>query len=614
MLVKRQEFIYETSYYRCSPEPEEPEPAEDNSEMGAPLPGTKDAPKFDEKEPLELMRFFERMEDLFENHPTQFATDKQKIQALGKYASARTEMEWRAFDTYSKEKYEDYKRDILDSYPEARKLERGSLDTLQTICDSYRRNPIASDDLPGLAGLIRAFRAEAKKLLKEPPLVSNRDLVDRFVRCLTEDFQVQIDARLGLMTFAKDKLAKSAEAPAAGAAKETHVRPEDLYQLDDVIETAQNVAETSRKGTLMDYSRSTGGRSYQTRELVPDRPGSEALVKMEEKIAMLTDTLINAEKRQTQRDQQLQELQKNIASMKQTLVANQQVAPAMPYAPAPMPYPQYQQRLPRNPGFGTQGNGCFYCQETGHMLNSCPHALKHLDAKWIIKNEEGRIRLPNGGQVPNNVGGSMKETVEQLHKNRPGIIPAAKVPSAAGFYQDSDESPLVQAHYQLANDYNLTSNLMHLVREYGADAVERILRNEAQSPAYDPDPVMGFPAPESRKEARFDQNPVTEEIEAESEDDEEDHPVRESSAKKNKKSDEPSVSEAPKRAVELPYVAVPPLPYVARPATDASTAREDVSRPGPSYRTRAPVEEGADPEAVLEEIMDISQKEYIENP
>lgn len=61
------------------------------------------------------------------------------------------------------------------------------------------------------------------------------------------------------------------------------------------------------------------------------------------------------------------------------------------------------------------------------------------------------------------------------------------------------------------------------------------------------------------------------------------------------------------RSKELPYVEVPPLKQVARPVnTPKPSAGEDPPRPGPAYKTRAPVEEEADSGKILDDIMEMS--------
>lgn len=70
----------------------------------------------------------------------------------------------------------------------------------------------------------------------------------------------------------------------------------------------------------------------------------------------------------------------------------------------------------------------------------------------------------------------------------------------------------------------------------------------------------------------------------------------------------------PQKPRELPYVSVPPLPSVYRKTTEAKTSDTSVPvRLGPAYKSRAPVEDVADPEGVLEEILDMSVSVPLKN-
>ena len=54
---------------------------------------------------------------------------------LCKYAPSTTEQEWMALDTYDEEfSYEKFKEKIINSYPKAAMLEKGSLVHLEQIC------------------------------------------------------------------------------------------------------------------------------------------------------------------------------------------------------------------------------------------------------------------------------------------------------------------------------------------------------------------------------------------------------------------------------------------------------------------------------------------------
>ncbi|KDR70637.1 hypothetical protein GALMADRAFT_19375, partial [Galerina marginata CBS 339.88] len=135
-----------------------------------PIPGSRDAPKFDEDQPSELLRFISRIEDLYKANKIEGDPEKKKL--LGKYATAVTESEWQAFSSYKEGRtWEDYKKEIIKSYPEAAALETGSLERLEKIIRAKgggRR--IREENLEELLSLKRSFCAEAAKLLTPPAL------------------------------------------------------------------------------------------------------------------------------------------------------------------------------------------------------------------------------------------------------------------------------------------------------------------------------------------------------------------------------------------------------------------------------------------------------------
>ena len=107
-------------------------------------------------------------------------------------------------------------------------------------------------------------------------------------------------------------------------------------------------------------------------------------------------------------------------------------------------------------------------------------------------------------------------------------------------------------------------------------------------------------APENKKQARFKANPVDREIEPRTR-----HTVIEEKSKSTPKETGVVESEAPRtRVPELPFLGVPSLTTVTRKPTEETQLAAE--KTGPAYKNRAPVEEEADPETVLEEILDLS--------
>ena len=98
-------------------------------------PGTRDAPKFQAHKPEELRRFLRRMEDLAE-------------------------------------------------------AQRGTPQRLRQICS--KTPEIALGDIQALYAFRRKFHTEAKKLLVEPAVMSNRELVDLFLERLADNMRTAV--------------------------------------------------------------------------------------------------------------------------------------------------------------------------------------------------------------------------------------------------------------------------------------------------------------------------------------------------------------------------------------------------------------------------------------
>ena len=159
-----------------------------------PVRGAKEAPKFNPDEPAELLRYIAQVEEIYEGKT---ATDEVKKKGLCKYAPSVTEQEWMAFDSYEAGKtYEDFKEEVINSYPEAAMLEKGSLARLEQICRENQR--IGPKDLKALLSFKRAFAMEAKKLQKPPIVIENHALVAKFANCLTDAFRENVFARLDM--------------------------------------------------------------------------------------------------------------------------------------------------------------------------------------------------------------------------------------------------------------------------------------------------------------------------------------------------------------------------------------------------------------------------------
>ena len=227
-------------------------------DMKWPIRGLKEAPKFNPDEPAELLRYIAQVEEIWEGK----TIDKKGMKkGLCKYAPSATEQEWMAFDTYDEEfSYEKFKEEIINSYPEAAMLEKGSLACLEQICRENQR--IGPKDLKTLLSFKRVFTMEAKKLQKLPTVIKNHALVAKFANFLTDAFRENVFMRLDMIVNQgdglKEVLAKlgvqMGALPREG--QNTVVppesiprRPEDRYQWKEVIKAAETMARNMNLGS-----------------------------------------------------------------------------------------------------------------------------------------------------------------------------------------------------------------------------------------------------------------------------------------------------------------------------------------------------------------------------
>ena len=193
-----------------------------------PSPYSRDAPKFDYKNPHELNRFIRRVEELFDKFGVE--SDVEKIKYLGIYADARSEREWEGMSSHASGNFSSFKKEIVESYPEAYYEMRGSMIELRRIINHYSN--LLPEDLVQLQAFRRAFVAEVKKLRAEPPLLSNREAVIHFLTPLSEPFRQKILTRLDLVEMVKSSSDKNR-------------RPEDRFSLNEIIETAIQIARST---------------------------------------------------------------------------------------------------------------------------------------------------------------------------------------------------------------------------------------------------------------------------------------------------------------------------------------------------------------------------------
>ena len=166
-------------------------------------------------------------------------SDSEKKESIGKYANQKSKEEWGALKAFNEVyTWDEFKKELLDNYPEASAAERGMPARIWQIV--WEADNIKLEDTVKLYSYWRAFLAEANKLMKPPVVMSNRELVELFMGGLS----------LTMGQAALQFLGGSAKKKVAEKGKEAKVkdlrRPEDWYHLDEVCRAAGEISENAQ--------------------------------------------------------------------------------------------------------------------------------------------------------------------------------------------------------------------------------------------------------------------------------------------------------------------------------------------------------------------------------
>ena len=317
----------------------------------------------------------------------------------------------------------EFKKEIIESYPEASNQTRGSIKELKRIRDLY--SGITPWDISCLAAFKRAFIAEVKKLQKPPALLSNHESVEYFMKPLTDSYRKMIENKLDLAEMVSEKDGDEER------------RPEDRFSLERIMEVAWNIATGSQANNSRSYSDPEPEKTARNSSRVKfeDDQMENMLANLQDQQKISEKHLLGAIEQMNKNFQQSQLAIQNI--QRQSTFAHQAPVPApmQSYAPnyqTQMAPPRIMNRF--RPFPNTNGNSCFYCCEEGHMRDECPHRNKHLQDGWIVIDDQGKTVLPNGRPIPITGGPTQKMRVDALNKTasisqnvtltpgRPGVI------------------------------------------------------------------------------------------------------------------------------------------------------------------------------------------------
>ena len=190
---------------------------------------------------MKVRRYFEDLENLFSD--CSVSNNDEKKNWTVRYPEEQVSWEWKAMSEYTSSgaSYESFKRAVLHSYPGAADEERGNMRELRRLFKKYHN--ISSADLDEYLALVRRFRALKRELNPSAtagtiePLVTNRELVERFTGALEPSFRSAIFSSLHIK-------GRTRTVPAG-----QKVRPDDMYNIDDVVEQGEAIVRGTMPGT-----------------------------------------------------------------------------------------------------------------------------------------------------------------------------------------------------------------------------------------------------------------------------------------------------------------------------------------------------------------------------
>lgn len=402
-------------------------------------PSARDAPKFSSRRPHELRRFLRLMEDLWKG--AGIDDDEVKKTSIGKYADQESEEEWAALESYgSGHSWKDFKDELLENYPEAAAAERGTPARIRQLCAETRE--VQLGDLQALYAFRRAFMAEAKKLLKPPAAMANRELVELFIGCLSERLASAVLISLGNKTPSVSR----GTANAAAGKNDVPRRPEDRYDWEEVCKAAIHASESSQG--MFNLLKKESSESVEGRGVyLFNQPTSDtkALVQKVEELegvqALEKDRLVTVNKNIDSKFTELENMIKTLMAQSPTVAKSSGCKDDCKGVGCKMHEPSTSSTPAQKWGRSMDKEKCFYCGGMGHFQADCDELKNHIRQGSVKVNPEGKLRLRDGSFIPNQpAGATIKERVDRHYARRPSQF-------YYGEYEDDDPVTTVAPKY-----------------------------------------------------------------------------------------------------------------------------------------------------------------------
>ncbi|KAJ7477810.1 hypothetical protein B0H11DRAFT_1916984 [Mycena galericulata] len=201
----------------------------------------ENAPKLETDSHEELLSFVDQVEEIFSC--ANMIDDVKKKEYITSLLPLRWRKLWQALDCYYSGSFADYLGEIYKSYPEVQTERSGSLERLMEICQSYDGIGAAQEGRLRRFGV--EFKAEFRKLLMAPVLITNSNAVERYLGTLEPNFAMAIRSVVRSSLLLKDEFGVPSKPTLVAGQPAAIIRKNDQIHLSDLMNIAETMAKTN---------------------------------------------------------------------------------------------------------------------------------------------------------------------------------------------------------------------------------------------------------------------------------------------------------------------------------------------------------------------------------
>jgi hypothetical protein len=384
------------------------------------------APKFTTEDANDLKDFIDQVNEIISLAKIVDDDDRKKL--LTSYLPNKKRTMWQDLDSFTTGTYEDFLKEIYNSYPELKQETEGTLKELEQLCAKYKGIPLHAE------GKLKRFGMEFKSLIRklsvEPAIILNKQSCQKYLDTLDLSFANTLRSSISARNLLKEEFRKAQgaaaiAAAAPGATKKVDHRKEDPILLKDLMDMAEQLAKTGITTDSWDVDDLPEVKRSSVFPMVKKEKSDERFDELSQEVASIRDSITLARKEtQVSQLELLKAFQTHTKGHNEDSVSSDQAGTGFNNNNE-RPFVQNTQgrdRLPNRGGnYGNYDrNGgtviCFYCERRDHFARDCPIKSDHINKKWIVV-EDRQTKLSDGNPVPKGTG-TQAQRVEGYWQHR----------------------------------------------------------------------------------------------------------------------------------------------------------------------------------------------------